>query len=129
MAQLSKEARARLEEAVLLAASIFSDNQGTLRRLHIGRPDSFAWFIVKYIPMHWDLRGRLRDEDFADRELDAQLAIIGSTIRRLVRKGKVSRESLLVPVLIASGTPKSRIEQRAMSCYWPVTVLDRLADC
>ena len=129
MAQLSKEAKNRLEEVVLLCSSIFSDNRGTLRRLHVGRPDSFASSIVRYIPMHWDLRNRLHASDFAGRGVDARHTIIAATIRRLVRKGKLARDELLVPVLVAKGTPRSRVEQRKMICYWPITVLDKLANC
>jgi len=133
MVRLPEESRNRLDETVLLCASFFSDSRGTLQTLHFAKPDPFASFIVKYIPMHWDLRTRLQPEDFDSHTGAERLAIISATIRRLVRKGRLARGLMNVPVLVgrrrrAKGV-SGRIIRRPMVCFWPTTILDRLANC
>jgi len=127
MIRLSKESKSRLDEVVLLCAGMLSKSRGNLLTLHFSRPEPFASFIAKYIPMNWILRDSLEPEDFSSYSREERQAIISSTIRRLVGRSKLMKERLSVPVLVGKGTPDKRIVKRDLVCYWPSTVLEELA--
>lgn len=100
-----------------------------LKRLHMSRPDPFASFVVKYIPMHFDLRDKLEPSDFDERSPEERLQLVQNTIRRLRRKGKLRKDTVGVPVLQSDGEGGKVIVERMMACYVPSRVLDKLASC
>ena len=128
MERLSQEARKRLDETVLLCSAMFYDIPAQLRQLHFDRPRHFAVFVTNYIPAHWRLRESLHSEDFAEFDAAERLAIVRSTLGRLIRRGELRRARIEVPVLIEMSTERRRrVEMRQMVCYWPATALDKLA--
>ena len=129
MSQLSKKAKARLDEAVMLSAMRLHDDPRTLTNLHFSRPDRFAVSVSKFILNHWDARILLNvAEDLTGRSFDARVKLVAASIRRLYRRGELRRAKLKVPVLLGR-TDNQHLEDRMMTCYWPATVLDQLARC
>lgn len=100
-----------------------------LRRLHVSRPDPFAFFVVKYIPMHFELRGKLNPADLDAHSPEERLRLVKNTIRRLQRQGKLRKDTMGVPVLQSNGEGGKTIVERTMTCYVPSRVLDKLARC
>ena len=128
MSQLSKKARTRLDEAVMLSAMRLHDDPRSLTNLHFSRPDRFALTVSKFILNHWDIRELLDPEDLNGRTWDERTKLVAATIRRLLRRGTLRRAELKVPVLLG-GSENQHLEDRMMLCYWPATVLDQLARC
>lgn len=127
MARLSGDARKRLEDAVIASASVL-EGSSMLKRLHMDRPDPFALFVVKYIPMDFTVR-RLLDPSDMNADFDECMRRVRNTIRRLLRKGKLRKELVDVPVLQSNGAGGKHIVERPMTCYFPTKVLDELAKC
>jgi hypothetical protein len=129
MTQLSKAAKRRIEEAVMLGATRLYEDPRPLRVLHLSRPEKFASVLLSYILNHWDMRQGLWQRDLALREHREGVKLIESSIRRMRRRGDLRKAALRVPVLLGRNGGKQHLEDRMMTCYWPATVLDRLANC
>ena len=128
MTRLSKKAKTRLDEAVMITASRLYSNPSPLTRLHFSRPDKFALAVSKYILNHRDVREMLDPLDLGSLSGTDRIKLVEATVRRLHRRGDLRRAELKVPVLLG-GTGARHLEDRMMSCYWPATILDQLARC
>lgn len=128
MNQLTKEAKTRLEEAVMVSIERIYEDPRPITHLHFTRPDKFSLEIVKYINNHGSVRRMLSPDDFMSRTLGAKIKLIEGALRRLYRRGELRKDRTKVKVLLG-GSGKKYVADRVMVCYWPVTVLDKLARC
>lgn len=127
MSRMSKEARLRLEEAVFQCAAIYYESPTSLQRLHRSRPDHFAHFVERHLAVNSAIADPLRDDDFFNHTAEGREWLIKAALNRLLRKSRLRKEKLPVPVLLGRDD-KRRVEWRRMTCYWPATVLDKIAN-
>ena len=129
MVRLSKESRIRVDAAVMQCAAALYRNNTMLCGLNFSRPKKFSSVVAQVIYGDSLLRESLQEEDLLSHPEDTRISILDSSIKRLLRAGKLTKASIRVPVIIGKVKPNNRIEDRPMTCYWPIQILDELASC
>jgi AraC-like DNA-binding protein len=114
----------RIDQAVRLAAEHAYDHQRDLKNLHFSRPSKFAEHLSRLLPVTPSVRGCLDGDDLGPLSDAERVAEIERSLRRLVRRHVLRKDHLMVPVHLKS---LNKIEDRPMVCYWPSTVLEKMA--
>jgi hypothetical protein len=131
MGRLSKQVKTQLDEAVLFTSTRLQHDTLSLRKVQHSRPDKFAVFVNEYIITTPEVRALLTDCDsFFDANFDKQVSLVEASLHRLHTRGRLRKEKLSVPVLkgMKRLLRNPRLETGYMVCYWPLDILDKLAN-
>lgn len=135
MEKLSKEDRDCIDRVVLDCICIIREYPEIAARATFDRPDRFSVVVSNYLLSRFDLADDLPPKilSLIENSLNEFIRIVDASIKRMIRKKILYRELLRAPVFIRDkkdrDQPVTSIEMKNMNCYWPVSVLDRLANC
>ena len=124
MARLSQKARKSIDQAVLGAAEqLFREKKE--HELHFTKPERFALSVYKLRALRHDLMGAIGVLGMPEEE---QIEVIQRSLRRLEHQKKLKRTRTRVHVILKSkDTPGAVLREKV--CYWPVNLLEELANC
>ena len=123
---MSRESKKRLDEAVFLASSKLCESPEQMQSLHFGRPEKFANYVLKHILVYRSVNAGLKPDDLSTMSPDFRLKAVESSLRRLVRRHRLEKTTISVPVLKKT-RGGGKINEKDMIVYKPTTILDKIA--
>jgi hypothetical protein len=131
MKLLSKQLKVKLDEAVLFTTMRLQHDTLLLRKVQYSRPSKFAVFVSEYINTTLEVRLLMKGCDsFFDTDFDKRVSLVEASLCRLYSNNRLYKDKLSVPVLkgMKKKLENPRLEIGYMVCYWPLDILDKLAN-